>query len=260
MEDAHLTIRMTSAQRSVPLASFMTVANNTLGILTDLVLKLAEEDRVSVKWRIEQASLNSPLAVTLVGATDPNGLTVRDRAVELYLNGMIALEREAEMPDYFNELSLKKARAIVSVMGSDVTQIGFSSNGTLAEPTRHLAANVDSLLRPVEEYASIQGTLERISIHETDEFVVWDIFTGRPVKCRFAHSDLEQAKEAFGQTVIVYGLAKYSRAGRPETIQVEKIVVRPKPEERVRFSDVEGIDITSGEDPAEYIGRMRDSD
>ena len=88
---------------------------------------------------------------------------------------------------------------------------------------------------------------------------IFNIRTGEKVTCTLDKVLMDEAAKFFGKRVSVYGRVRYTREGTPVEIEVK--IVRPMKyqAELPQFSDLEGIDITEGVDPTEYIGRLRDA-
>ncbi len=119
---------------------------------------------------------------------------------------------------------------------------------------------IDKLLPPdYEEYGSIVGTMEMITVHEKRIFNIYDELTGNRVECRFRADYLDQTKVALARRVEITGRIHYSGDNMPKTVTVDTIRVIPPQGELPQASDLEGINITDGEDPVDYVRRIRDA-
>ena len=259
MDNGRLIIELSGVKRSIPLASFLRVANNALAILKNLDIVISERTEGNVSWRIEEVALSSPLRMTIAGEAERDP-AIANQVVRAYVEGFESIEQAPDTPRYFNEGTLKHAKSIVSVLNDEISKIAFFANGSATAPTQRVAANVDHVIRRYEDMATFEGSLEMISIHGQMQFNIYDALTGKRIECYFPVAKLEEATHAFGKRVAVSGKASYSRAGKPVSIQVEEIVRLRDKNKLPQFGDVEGIDITGGADPTEYIGSLYGDD
>jgi hypothetical protein len=130
------------------------------------------------------------------------------------------------------------------------------------ELTPATAANAASMLRGAvpTEYGSIEGRIETLSVHGNEAFCVWDEVTGQRVECIIPplHGELlSQAHAAFGERVTVTGTIRYASPGRPCTMRVDSLAVRPSRDRLPRALDLPPVDITGGVDAGEYVRTLR---
>jgi hypothetical protein len=70
-------------------------------------------------------------------------------------------------------------------------------------------------------FGTLIGNLDTISVHNGLEFRVWDSETKRPVRCFLDTRQRTRAMDLLGIRVIVTGMMKADRHGRPLSMQVE---------------------------------------
>ena len=259
MDQDRLTIRMTGKGEFISLASFLSVAESTLELLKDIDASISGSRRGSVEWRIADVSLNSPLTLTVFADTQ-NGTNAGREVIEVCTYGLRQVERSADViPAYFSNEALEHAKKIVAPLNDDVERVALiGPSGDTVTPSQRLAANVDDLLpKEHDELGSVEGKLETLSIHGGTTFAIWEVLTGARVECRFPPEMLDEAHAAFRHRVSVSGRIRYSRTGRPLSIRVEHIRILRSSSELPQARDLEGIDITGGIDPAEYVRRLR---
>ncbi len=104
---------------------------------------------------------------------------------------------------------------------------------------------------------TVEGRAESASIHGRNVLRLWDPLTGQAIECHFPDTALDQVREAFGRRVQVAGPVRYNALGRPCSVQLERLRVFREQSELPQARDLEGIDITGGADPTEYIRRLR---
>jgi hypothetical protein len=262
MSDSLFTIRVTGRSEFVSVSAFVSVVQNTLEILHGLDIAISENPSGVLEWRIAEVSLNSPLTMTIFAeAEDETG--VDRQVVSAYSEGLEHLDKDGEtVPTYFNDALLEKARKLVSVLNDGVAKIAFVSSWTdPVEPSQRVAAHVDRLLPPDhEEWGSIEGKLEVLSIHGGASFNIWNVISGARVTCRIPSEMLDEAHAAFGKRTAVQGKIRYDRRGKPVSISVHHIRILREQSELPQSRDLEGIDITGGIDPVEHVRRLRDGD
>jgi hypothetical protein len=263
MNTDRLTIRVAGKEDSIPLASFLEIISNALTILEGLTRDISRNEKTPVEWRIVAMSMSSPGTVTVQGFTQDVASDVPVKAVNAYANGFRQIEESAdEPPPWFTLPMLDAARRICNTLNDGVSAVTFApEDEPPITPSLQSLAHVTRLIpKEHNEHGSLEGRLEVLSIHKKNYFAVYDRFTGRRVECTFREKDLAKAKEAFGRRVSVYGRIHYNREDMPTSMSVEDIEVLPEQNELPQLSDLEGMDITGGIDPATYLERLRGED
>jgi hypothetical protein len=90
-------------------------------------------------------------------------------------------------------------------------------------------------------------------------FTLSEAVTGARVPCRFPPEQLAEARVASGNRVALFGRIRYSRAGTPLSISVEQIRRLRAQSELPQARDLEGINLTGGTDPVDYVRSLRAS-
>lgn len=255
-----LTVKLLSRGDRVTVTSLIEALERTLRILKDLEESATpgQSSRLS-DWEILNIGINGSLKVTVTNDSAPP-------VVGTYMGGIRTIENAPEAPAAFDPDALENTRRLSGLLSKDLQAIVFSSPG---EPevmlTQHAAANVDALtqtaLRPRFDHTSLSGVLEQITYTEDrHRFRLRRSVSGLAIDCAFPSELLEQVKSALPHRVQVFGEAKYNRVGDPISIQVETIELLPGKDKLPQFDDLSGINVTSGEDAAEYVGRLRGDD
>ncbi len=262
MSDEVLTIQITAAADFIPADSVVAVLGRTLDILGELDAEISHKRRGTLQWRISKISLSSPLVVSIFPEKQEEP-DIGHHVLHAFTRGLKQIEDGAQgVPSYFTEAALDYAKRLVSVLNDGIAEVTFStSRQERVAPTQRVAANVDVLLhRQVEGDGYFEGTLEMLSIHHTPTFNLYDVLTGEKITCYFSREKLEEAKQAFACRVAVSGKAKYTRSGRPISVQVEQIRRLRDRKDLPQAKDLEGINITGGVEPERFVRSLRDAE
>jgi hypothetical protein len=261
MSEDRLTIVVAGRDGPVAVASFLSVVRDALGILQDVDASISGQAGVTLDWRIVDASMGSPLSLTIEAgaASEPS---IAPQVILACIDGLRALDAGGgQAPRYFREGSLRGAKSLVATLNNDVERISLIAPwGDQVSPSQHVAANVDQLLpKAHEELGSFTGRLETLSKHGRPYFAIWDDLRGQRIECVIPPEKLGEAHDAFDHRVAVFGNVRYSGADRPVSIKVQQIRPLKDQSELPQAGDLEGINITDGVDPTEYVRRLRDA-
>lgn len=261
MPESRLVIRLTTKTDHPPLDSFLEAVQNSHAILRDIDFAISAKPGGSLRWRIADVQLGSA-AITLTPESVVEDLDVSQQVLRAYAEGLATIERVPEIPPFFSEQTLERAKSLVGLLGEEVTRITIRTPGI--EPvtiTQRVAANVDELIGPrFEAIGTIEGTLETLSVHGRPYFNIYEVLSRRRVACYFPIRMVDAAHSAFRSRVAVTGKVTYTGRGQPVSISVRELrVLRPR-EELPQAKDIEGTDLTGGEDAADYVRRLRDAE
>jgi hypothetical protein len=254
-----LTVKLLARGGHVTVSSLIDALDRTLQILRGLEENSDGDISNKSDWRILRISLNGSLKVTVANESAPSIITT-------YMGGLRTIERAAEAPASFDLSALENTRRLSGLLNDDLEAIVFSSPGeSEVMLTQHAAANVDALTQtapgPRYDYTSLTGILEQVTyMPGHPKFRLRRSASGLTVDCTFDPSRLSEVKDALPNRVRVSGTAKYNRVGDPISMQVDQIEQLPTQNRLPQFDDLVGIDITEGEDAAEYVGRLRGDD
>lgn len=259
-----LRIQIEGSDGKLDFTAFSKVVNNTIGLLRGINAQIVQSSPADLRWRVTSMSMKSPAVLEIEGVAGKKSAAPRV-VIDDLISGLEMLDESASKPMHFSDDVLGKAKSLVSVLDFGVQSISFSSNGRTVTPTQHSAANVDALLSHGESYTTdteIEGKLDTVSVHEGSEFVIYDGLTGRPTRCVFDQDDFDRVIELLGDRVYVYGSVRYSRKHEPLSMTVERFEKAPEQDELPAIEDLHraGVNITGGDDPADFIRGLRDSD
>lgn len=254
---SRLTIKLFTATNP-PLDAFLQALQNTFDMLRDIDAAVSSKPQGTIVWRIAHLSVSSAVA-TLDADSVLEDADFSDEVVRAYTKGLEQIEQGPTIPPFFTEDTLEKAKRLVSTIRGEVTKITIQAQGIRPVAiTQRVAANVDELIGPqYEAYGSIEGMLETLSVHGRPHFTIYDVLTRRGVQCLIPQGLVSKAHSAFQKRVAVSGKIKYTRRGKPVSISAEDLRVLREKHELPQAKDIEGIDLTGGTDPTEYIRRLR---
>jgi hypothetical protein len=197
--------------------------------------------------------------VTLRAVPLSEEVDVSAEVAQSYLGGLKVLQEGKGLPDIFSETALNAVKRLGRI-GDGVKAIRIQHTREIVRITERLAVNVDELVsRTFESIGSVEGKLEMVTIHSQCYFRVYEPVHGRGVVCYFAPALLETVKESLGKRVMVSGMLRSDRFGRPESITVTdfRTVLEagalPKPSQLRAL--VKGM--TAGEKAEDYLRTLR---
>jgi hypothetical protein len=263
MDGDSLTIRVVSKSENVPVRSLIKTLEKTIEVLSSIAAKIGSAEGKTPQWEVVSVSMDSPLTIRIASSPDTDKENARI-AIQIYTSGLRDMEEGAKsIPKNFNPRMLEHVRELVSVYNAGVQSIFFATpDSEQLKITQKLAATVDELLPSnYDEYGSLVGTMEIINIHQKWIFNIFEELTRNRVTCHFIEGQFDQARAALARNrrVEVTGRIHYSSDNIPKTIKVDTIRTLRSKEELPQASDLEGINITDGEDPVTYIRRIRDA-
>lgn len=267
-----LSIDLEAKQDQLPdAADFDLVFSDTLDILSDLARAASPDLRAFSKWKISEATLRSPLHLTLsAGAPDVDASDAK-LAVQSYLGGLRILDAEKvpeEPPPLFDEPLLRSTRHLVSVLRRNTARLTFQSPefGTVTASQR-ISLNIDELIGvKFRAMGTVEGLLETLSAKgapkDKIKCSIFDPISNYRTTCYIPLAQQDDAKSAWPMgRVAVYGEIRYAKSGRILSVDAADRIRRlrssadlPQPE------DLKGIDITGGHESSDYIRRLRDRD
>jgi hypothetical protein len=251
-----LRIDIAGNPKTIPYRDFLCVANNCLGILDQLDLALSHR-RTSgtLEWYMNDLSSADRLRLEIYSR--PRQMQseslpdIAHNVTNHFITGFRVLEKEGRSPAYLSDLGMKKAEWMTDVLGHNGAQAIVASDigsNQEVEITRQSALNLEKLiLVAAESLGSVEGTLEDISIHKGNHFVVYEAITGKGVRVKFPSIDLiGKAKEYLGSRVRVSGIL--FRNAKNEPVQ---LVIQDTSGLKVFGSDLEIRDLKElgGSDP-----------
>jgi hypothetical protein len=133
-------------------------------------------------------------------------------------------------------------------------------NGTSV--TTSFIAHIDRLLaEPISSQGSVTGMLDRINVHNKNEFTLFATIARVPVACTFPDELFVKVREGIKRNVTVYGKVTPRRdSASPERVQVAEIEIHPDDNDLPKLSDLRGSlrGGTEGKSVTEFVRALRD--
>lgn len=267
MEPARVNIDLVAKGEFVEAPDFLAVLRNTLAILKQIERTATQSHRGSSSWLISEASLKSPLHLTLSEDVGPDQTEQHaTMAVRHYLAGLTYMQAETppdEPPPFFDGPTLVNAKRLAATFDSNITSLQFSSPEVGSVTcTRRMIVNIEELLASkFRAKGALEGRIETVSERRGLHFDLLDQLTKVRVTCHAETEDvMKRAHSAWRHRAVVYGQVKYDKNGKPLSMKVEDLRQLRSRGELPQPADLRNVDITSGVESSEYIRRLRSAD
>lgn len=228
---AVLRVDIQGNPKAIPYKNFLRVANDSLYILDDLDYHFSRRRLGAIQWFMNDLSSNGKLRLEIYSR--PIELKrkrlpdVGQDVTKSFVTGFKTLEEYGKSPAYLTEFGMRKAENLTQVIGQEGTKAIIARDVTSEqeiEITPQAGANIKKLLPAAHHsYGTIEGTLEAISIHRGERFVLYDAISGKGVTCRFPPELklTEKAKEYLGSRIQASGLISRNVKNEPVRITIE---------------------------------------
>ncbi len=238
----------------IDLPEFVRATGNFLGLLQEVDSSVAERKTGNLRWPITTLE-RTPFPI--IGVTP---LVVRRRSVmdtseqverEIIANVGSITER-GERNKYLSDAALTRVEKLaktapklgISTIYTNTKNINLTTTITVKTLTQ-----VQDLTNPKSvSFGTVVGNLDTISVHSGLEFRVWDDETKRPVRCYLHPKQKAQAMDLLGAKVLVTGMVKADRYGRPLSMVVETFDSFSSPANLPTIEEMRGLipDFTGG--------------
>jgi hypothetical protein len=231
----------------LPFDKFRKAQEELASILHEVDQNLGEKKRPSVNWVVSSVTSGS-VHLTIEGvATERVAKAAIAEVITTVETGIATLEERPERPPFFSDRALESAKCLAALIGKDILTIQVGANSKRVNLTQHLVANVDELIGAhYKSFGSVEGVLNAIDLNRRPLFRIYDLLTGKGVKCHFTPEFIDKIKDALGKRVSVYGLISSREDGQKVSVEVENMEVFPSEIELPRIEDIIGI--LGGED------------
>ena len=212
----------------LPLVAFIESLRNFLGILRDFDATISKDQRGSVIWEVVSLKQNSPPVVG-ISPTPRSGRVVDVSAVvESQVLQNTSLLTSGEEPTKFMSSSvLERLEALAKNTkryGDSLVFLNGNGHRQESHITEKTLEHVQVLTRVTfSGYGSVIGNLDSITVHNKNEFRIWDETTHRPVTCKFEASQEDSVKDSLRRRVSVVGMIYANSAGVPVRLDVEHL-------------------------------------
>src|ERR1700733_9724595 len=105
-----------------------------------------------------------------------------------------------------------------------------------------------------DEFGAVKGRLERLNLHDRNEFTLYPPISGFSVTCEFPEELFETVQHAIRRNVTVYGKLTFKQQGPyPERVVVQTLEIHPDDSELPTLHSLRGVlrDATNGPNVAD---------
>jgi hypothetical protein len=257
-----LKISLGAKSERLDVDTLIAALENTLEVLRNLAKSFSTPDD-TIHWVVVKARMASPLTLTISPqATGARATRIGGKIAHACVSGLRQLEKEAVAPQYFDEDTLEAAKKLASVARDKGHQLKlYMPNEPAVIPTQRTISHVleiEEKARIFVDYATIEGTLEEVSVHETRHVNLWETLTNYKIECRVGPENWDKARAALEKRVALSGRVRYKN-NRPRMMMVETIRELRQQAELPQPRDIRPIDITGDLSSEDYVRRLRDA-
>jgi hypothetical protein len=213
----------------ISLGAFIDALRNFLMALKDMDATISANPMGSVRWDVTTLQKSSP---PLVGVTpSQRKASVLDHSYKVesqFIENLRLLSTRAERNDFLSDSALDrieklaKRTSTIGPMAAWLPSNGLPKmEGEISSTTLQNVTELTGV--KFSGFGSITGKLESISVHNGDEFRVWDKKTGKPIRCKYKPAIEQQIKDALRKSVVVVGTILMNSSGNPISMDVEEI-------------------------------------
>lgn len=172
-------------------------------------------------------------------------------------DGVRELEDDGDLPEWMAEATARQLYQAADMFeDGPVEGLSFAANGRQYRMTRQTYRTLDRVLHETTEtIGSVTGVLVTATLTHGPHVTVRDETHERGVQCFVEARTLQEAGGWIGERVLVSGVVKRDRLGRP--IQIAKAKVEPAGERRpVTVAEMGGL-FEGGPDSVEWLRSQR---
>ncbi|MCX7428504.1 MAG: hypothetical protein NTW96_23120 [Planctomycetia bacterium] len=181
---------------------------------------------------------NASAAVTLEAIAPTNGRDPRPEVLGLFRETVVNLQSGRPVDSRIGRDVLAAYRELISPLHRRTKEVWVDSSCL----TTQYGASIDEILgSSIPSEGSVRGVLERVNVHNRNEFVLYPPLPGYSVSCSFPDSMLEQVRRAIKSNVTVWGRLHFQPdAPFPHQVHASRMEIHPPDDELPTFSDLRG--------------------
>jgi hypothetical protein len=214
-----------------PMEKFQKLLQSFSTILTEIDREISDTGQVGVEWAItevQQGSISITAEANIID--DQVEIERNQKIIDVFIDGLELIKQTPQHPLYFTTKALYNLKVFSELIDpNDFAEIKFSTENWRFNVTKNLAANIDEITKTFYSiYGSIEGQLVSISIANRQNMGIRSLTDDKIIKCFFPEELFEQAREALGKRVYVFGLIRQYLHGEKINIQVQELKVFPE--------------------------------
>jgi hypothetical protein len=216
---------------------------------------LDERQRV----RLVVADLRTGSAVMQIAALPPQrGADRRQAIVAEFRHTVRSLQNGLPISHRLTYSELRDFRTIAAPLQSGATEAWIDD----VRITTQYTANIDRILEGgAKSTGSISGRLERLNVHNANEFSLFPAVSDDEILCKFPDELWGTVQQAIKRTVTVLGEMTYRPdTAFPDRVRVESIEIHPDDDDLPTLMDLHGLfgdECTNGQTAEEFIRAIR---
>lgn len=255
--NSEIKLHLEERDSYVAASDFIGAAENLLGLLKEVETTVSDNKRPNLNWVIRGLEIGS--ASIVLGAIVKKDISYApEDVINKVVNGLNVLENKKSIPPFFNEEAMRYAKELPAKVGKTIKSLTVTAENVVANLTHHLVANTDAILGTIiiEEHGSIIGTLKMISTVGVPYYNIYDVITGKAVRCDFDIKSLTDITKAMELgDVSVSGLVSYDINGYPKRIRHAEIEILPLPDELPTTDEIlkEKLNLSGGLSLEEFM-------
>lgn len=152
---------------------------------------------------------------------------------------------DGKEPPLFSDKAIEDSKELASLTKEQKKSnlnISVELGDTQFKVKSDIALGVKNLLSCYyEEDGSVDGTLEKVDVHDKSEFTIYDALDKSSIKCTFPDHLLNEALESFAKRVEVLGKVKYKKEGVTVSVKANAIIRYPNKSEVPTLDDIRSI-------------------
>jgi len=262
----------------VTLSAFLSQLEAVKAALKQTERLVSGEDEPSIYYRIVGLSYSSPATVVLEAVsrvTQPQGETKKKNrraqradysqaTVRQFFQSLKGIRDRKQVPARADLQALEAYRNLAGPLDKKVTGLKLIDSEESKESIdidRTFQSAIDEIIGPDELVeGTINGTLEKLNLHNTTRFDIFPPIGPKQVACDFNPTLKPAVIKAVDQYVCVGGKLRYKRLENfPYAINAESIEVLPPENELPSLFDIKGMapDLTRGKSAGEFLEEIR---
>ena len=268
-----ITIQIESAESGrehVSLEDFTFQLDALKKVLANAESSLSGE-QAKIDWQIVALKHSSPAQVVLCPFSPSSIDRFEDKASQTIDTVIYHLKALSGLPSQRHQLTKISPKLLEHYehFGKRVLQgnlkVSLKSESDKVRVRNNLKEIIEPLTLPETKLiGTVEGRMEYVNIHGgQNRFRIYSKIPPEQVFCSFSPDKMEEAREALGRKVKIFGELTYPRAGNfPKSVEVETIELIPEDDDLPSIMDLRGIapDITGDLYSEEHVRDLRDAE
>lgn len=210
--------------------------NKVLGsfsiVLEEIDKEISQDNEKGIEWSVSSIKQGS-IIITAEANRIKDDIEIQrpSLVINTFKVGLETVQKNAYYPQGFTSRALKNLKTFSDLLDpDDFSEIIFSTEDWRVQVTPKLAINIEELKPDVyKSYGSIEGYLVSMSLVKKSNIGIRSFTDNKIIRCYFTTDDIfEQAKEAMGKKVYVFGIIRQDWHGEKHNIEVKELKILPQ--------------------------------